>query len=226
VTRRVALALATLAIATLGIALACGSNRIMVATIVESDAALPCELADAGDAADPCPTGTFCSRTSCGSKGGTCEAIGADACTISGYECGCDGITYYNSCVRQAARMSRSAQAACGAGYEMGIPPQLCLPADLTGVGAKDCPYCATVFLYPSPLMPTDEAGADIEMACKKVRMNATGFATGICWALPDSLPDAGSRSVEAPCEPSCIDDWSAIRDGGAYFLCSDAAAF
>jgi hypothetical protein len=235
VTRRVALVMATLAIATLGIGLACGSERIVVATLVASDASIKCELSDAGDAGNPCGAGSFCSRITCGMNDGLCVPLGTtDGCATPGPECGCDGITYYNRCVRQAAGMSLAGTGECV--YQMGVQPTDCYPSSQfpTGVSGKDCPpktYCAAV--SPFPFLPNELGDADttFEVRCEETKQMVLGqlgaLSGGLCWALPDSRPDAGSRLVQSPCESACIDDWSAIRDGGAYFACpSDASAF
>ena len=59
--RPMALTIAALATAALGIALACGSNPIIVATIAADAGTVSCDISDAGDGGEPCPTGSFCS---------------------------------------------------------------------------------------------------------------------------------------------------------------------
>jgi hypothetical protein len=231
-TRRVALAAAALAIATLAIALACGSDRITVATILEPDASIPCELADAGDAGDPCPTGTFCSATACGAQAGTCEAINSAGCESSEPECGCDGTTYFNQCLRQQAQVSLAAQGACDLEHALPCPhckgKASCAAIfsflSFTSLFDPDgAPYLenASIGINPRPLTPTELS------QCLAATQTLPAFP-GFCWVLPpDGCPSASTRTVlpVLACGEPCIDECSAIRDGGLYVTCESPDA-
>ena len=248
--RALALTILSVALALLGIAVACGSNPITVATI---NVGAKCELADGGNAGGTCPPGQFCSRTSCLSNDGVCETIGADGCETSGPQCGCDNISYYNACLRQAAHVSRLSDAACDPGTALKCGPQISCPVD----GAS----CATISAFPLPSVnsgpdggfdlpdggglfdlrdggPFDlpdgglfdfrEAGALFQMFqtyCLSTEQALERVVPRTCWVVPDSCPSPANRTVVG-CDLQCIDECSAIRDGGFYFLCTpDASA-
>jgi hypothetical protein len=208
VKRPVALTIAALAIAALGIALACGSNPIIVATINADAGSTPCELSDAGDAS-ACPDGSFCSTTSCRSNAGTCEPVQSNGCASSEPECGCDRISYFNRCLREEAHASRDVNCEMAMG---------CFPG-------SDCPTnssCATVAPFIEPEVPDGAALTGVEAACRLTK-NAPP-QVGLCWSL--LCPPPGSQMVWDPCAKRCIDECTAIGSGGIYFRCpSDASA-
>ncbi len=231
-TRPLWFAVAMLGIALLGIALACGRDPILVATIESvQDASVKCELSDAGDVADACGQGWFCSATTCGSTIGTCEIIGAAPCDeATGPECGCDGLNYFNQCLREQARVSRAAVGSC---------------ESQIAVTAKQCPcqagqFCATISPQPlfdtnlpdgAPLPPCegsfglpDGALTDLTDRCREAQKAFSDF--GFCWVLPPACPPSSDRRVFG-CDFVPIDECAAIKHGGAYALCptSDASA-
>jgi hypothetical protein len=219
VKRRGLLTLAALATAALSIPLACGSNPIVVATIEVDAGPIKCEVSDAGGAratTATCPDGSFCS-TSCGSKDGLCEFIGSDGCATSEPECGCDGISYFNECLRQAAHVGRAGAGSCD-GQNV--------------TTATSCPchagqYCAAVASQrlDSPRMPPfgpRDAGTTPELVlyCHDVeQMLPELFPRRVCWVLPDDCPTPVVRTVFG-CDVTCIDECAAIREGGIYALC------
>jgi hypothetical protein len=207
-----AFAMISLAAALAGIAFACGSNPISIATVLS----IRCEFSDAGDGGTSCPAGQFCSRTpSCGSVAGSCEIIRSADCATSGPECGCDGITYYNSCVRQAAKVSRAGAGECA--FQPGQTPRQCGPND-------PCPdptdYCALVLPFTAPPPPPQSLLLDADLSPLLDEL-CNGQKGGVCWALPDEASCTGpaSRRVEG-CDLKCIDECSAIRRGGVYSGC------
>jgi hypothetical protein len=209
------LAVATLGIALLGIALACSRDPILVATIEpDSDASVKCQISDAGDAGASCKDG-FCSATACGSTG-FCESIDSDACASSGPECGCNGVSYFNRCLRQEARVSLAGNAQCGFGMRT------------LGCTDKDCPTNASCALILPGLPSQLSEIADAALSCgEKVRLMPPQYGLfGVCWSRPDACPDAGSPLVQSDLCEQCIDECSAIKEGGVYFLCApDASA-
>lgn len=215
-------ALATVAVtgALLGIAFACGPHTITIATLEADAGRIPCEVVDGGDGRGNCPAGQFCSRPLCGASAGTC--VGITDCSTSGPECGCDGISYQNSCDRQTALASFAGGGQC-AGQQMGVPPITCsLSSPFSG-----CPNnasCANIFLYRLPpqlqamLFPPD-AGVNACLSIVESVEQQPFSSIGVCWGVPDgSIP--GPRTLQGVCDPQCIDYGSAISRGGIYHLC------
>jgi hypothetical protein len=216
-----------------GIAFACGSNPIPIATVLS----IRCEISDAGDGDAGCPAGQFCSRTTCATSAGSCEIVQSPDCGASGYECGCDGISYRNSCDLQLAGVGRAGEGQCIG--QSGVQPigLGCLP----GSQPSSCPnktVCANVASAPRPPFLNEDAStfsADCREGVQKAVQNAEAFAKsnpflppnvlnlGVCWRVPDcSVP--GSR-VLGICDQGCIDDCLAIREGGFFFSCPEPDA-
>jgi hypothetical protein len=215
VRRSLALTTATLATALVAIALACGTHPLLVGTIAADAGRTPCDTEDAGDGG-----GQFCSTT-CGSKSGFFESTHSLDCSAYGPECGCDGINYYNRCVRQEARISLKSEGPCE--LSLGCMDARCKPAH----GA--CAFVLAEFPFP-PVLPAEY----LEPACKgnnQVFQSAidAGFLAESCWALPESCPDSGAPLVRR-CVGGCVDECVAIRTNGPsgdpYYSCEpDASA-
>lgn len=218
---------ATVATALLAIGVACSSDPTIVARTVPVDAG-HCELGDASDGGDRCPSGMFCSRRSCNPNDTFCEAADASGCDTSGYECGCDGITYYNSCVRLEAHVSRAGPGQCS----IGMPLIGCRPDEGCTPLHQGCGYIVP-FEPPPPDAgsfnlppPPDAAVSALQTYCE----NMPPFENGICWALPDPerCRSSSSSHLQSLCG-KCIDDCAALESGrGPYFFACepDASVF
>jgi hypothetical protein len=233
----------------LGIAIACGTKTV---------ATFECELPDAGTDAGPlaqtCPAGQYCLTSGCDAKVGLCEPIAQDECETSNPECGCNGMTYYNACVRQTAGVGRLAPGACDLGTartcdkpsECEVPNASCAAIVNNTTLMNVVPDLDAGFLPDAgfPFQFPDGGYAD-----QVVRMMAVASCRGFfarfprlfpqtCWVLPEKPPATGTPRV-AGCDQlsflgpagvpytDCIEESSAIRSGGVYFPCfaTDAAA-
>jgi hypothetical protein len=244
--RALAITIVSLAGALLVIVLACSGDPIIIATI-EAGAGHKCEMGDAGDGGEIDPTAPFCSTTTttCGSKEGFYESGHSPDCEDSGPECGCDGISYYTMCVRQAAHVSRApGTGPCVPGIK-GQSPQP-VPAILCQDPACQPKHfgCAVISSVPFTSFATSIAQVDPRVTPDEVAMNCREFMGltdrveagaalfgdaapptgsvpgGTCWALPDTCPDSGATRVQRCAGLACIDECEAIRMGGYYFPC------
>src|SRR5262245_61740318 len=50
-----------------------------------------------------CPAGSFCDHRRCDQLGGTCQRFPVSCTDDERPVCGCDGVTYFNDCLRRAA---------------------------------------------------------------------------------------------------------------------------
>jgi hypothetical protein len=230
--RRRALVLVVV-ITLLGIAIACGNNRVPVA---EFD----CVVSDAGENPHTCGAGQFCERMSCDAEVGHCVSIDSPGCENSGFECGCDGVTYFNQCLRLQARMTPQAtpqgtggqcplfsqQArACGPG----APPPGCAPGQ----------SCATIL--PSPdsigmllaIIAPDAGGLATQMLqdqCKRINDPKERFhfleypPAGVCWSLPDAQPPSSTSRLADFCG-DCFSAYSLVKRQGLIFPCTADAS-
>jgi hypothetical protein len=110
-----------------------------------------------------CPTGSFCELSSCGpDSSGVCKPQ-PDLCAAqSAPQCGCDGITYSNECLRQAAGASLDHDGACGKGdacsnaggyCAMGdLVPPMCKPGYAEFPAGTASGVCGTMGICCAPL--------------------------------------------------------------------------
>jgi hypothetical protein len=138
---------------------------------------------------DDCDDAHYCKKTSCDAEEGTCEpyggeCVGADA--VFEPVCGCDGITYWNTCTIEHEGYNVASMGEC-----TGNNRPTCTRSD----GADSCPERRHVHCYrpvemcgdPSPTM-------------------------GVCWVLPTECPDdepqteryCGGTDGEARCIGLC----------------------
>jgi hypothetical protein len=181
---------------------ACAPEEIVIAT-VEHDAAARADR--------PCSRNTDCHNgEECARPG--CEQIGVcqgrpPLCADSGPICGCDGVTYWNDCLRLQHDVPAASPGPChqqGASSEADAG----VAATCSDPSAQECPvpgaFCARL------LSPPDETCAQ--------NVNAPGR----CWILP-----AGNCPPSAPSDPTwiscadaslCEDPCTAIRSGVAHW--------
>jgi hypothetical protein len=170
----------------------CASNDVTIATLPGVDAATSSGCTSTSD----CPTGSFCDMSTCYAATGTCAIPPAPAtCTNDEQSvCGCDGITYFNDCLRKANSISGESPNFCpqGIGFECGGPNDTACP---TGA---ECFQLAGGAPGPCSADPP-----------------------GTCWVLPDECPPPSGQSPDRwdSCVPGqhCLDTCTAIRNGGPY---------
>jgi hypothetical protein len=171
-------------------AAACSSGDIVLATIPaaqEAGPSAPLRCSGIGD----CPSDSFCEKAACGDVTGTCQVYPqCDESEQHSAVCGCDGITYFDDCLRRASGIEAFTPGPCwqGAAKTCGGPSHTTCPA-----GA----YCAQLGgPGPGPCGPDDD---------------------GTCWVLPVTCPPPGFDQW-TPCQGGpCVDTCNAIRTGGSY---------
>lgn len=164
----------------------CSSTDIVVATLPAHGNGGPKVHHCVND--DDCHEG-FCARGTCDEPTGHCEARPVACDPTQGLTCGCDGVTYWNDCLRKQVGVTASAIGYCGPG------------AATCGGSSGACPVagasCARV--YPSAdRCPHD--GPD---------------ALGVCVLLPPTCPPPGSERLArcgGPPPADCDDECAAIR--------------
>lgn len=205
----------------------CGKETIVIATIEDGsvDAApTACVRSDGGT---DCPNGFFCSTPTCTSTAGTCEAIpGVNSCTDDyAPECDCNGVSYFNGCLRRAAGQRVASSASCDSTFPM--MPFQCRPpraegAPPGGEPSRACPLetssCSFVFSISSEFA---DAGIDFrDLICR----SPVASVVGTCWVLPATCPSSSAAHLRT-CSGQCIDACVAIREGGLVFPCEVADA-
>jgi hypothetical protein len=156
--------------------------------------------------ADDCSNGFFCDLPTCSAASGTCQPYPVGSCPDAGpddsneaLECGCDKITYWNSCVRSRFGVSKAYDGAC-------VPDPSQPPCVLDAGACPTGTLCAQ--LGPSGHGPQSDPCAHPPLSS--------------CWALPPRCPSMDPSSsvfLWTSCEngATCIDTCNAIAQGGAY---------
>jgi hypothetical protein len=158
-------------------AAACAPEEIVIATAV--DPKPPCT------SNDDCGADEHCAKAACGDRTGKCERRPVNCGAELREVCGCDGVQYWNDCLRRASGVESFTPGLCGPSARMcGGPRGETCPGDA---------FCARVF--PPGMCPPREA-------------------PGRCWLVPadcSALP--GDRfSSCAPGGPACVDLCAAIK--------------
>ena len=174
-------------------AIACADDTIVLATIPAVDSGGPANLPVRCVSSNDCTaTNTYCDKDSCGAPAGTCEFFPPSCDNAESLVCGCDGVTYFNDCLRQAAGVAPTAKGACT--HENAL---------LCGLGiAATCPtdtVCARLLGFEvGPQCPHD--------------------APGTCWRLPPECPSpSDSSDLWDECADNgaqCVETCTAIRSG------------
>ena len=163
---------------------ACGAQDIVVARDRLPDAAGGRPCATASD----CNPEELCELASCGDTQGQCVLRPAICGSTEQVVCGCDGVTYWNDCLRQRDGVASSSPGQCSVQY-----------ASCTGAGSAGCPVADAVCgrLLPAGPGSCPPAGP------------------GACWVLPDSCPADAGGPFWQPCGPTpgaCVDLCTALR--------------
>jgi Kazal-type serine protease inhibitor domain len=148
-------------------------------------------------ASEPCEPGEYCALRGCNGTQGTCRQTTPEASCGSELApvCGCDGVTYFNDCLREASQVGSATSGPC------------LRERRLCGVsGAEPCPtglFCAKLFPVAAGV------GFFPPSACLPQ-------LPGVCWMLPDSCDAEPGDDVWVSCEDGasarCADTCSAIR--------------
>jgi hypothetical protein len=170
----------------------CSNETIVLASIPVTDSGIPAPPPQRCAESSTCPTGYYCSMPSCDAQTGTCVLPPAVCDATESPVCGCDHITYFNDCLRQANGVSASTASPC---QDTGWPCGPFVPGSCPD-GAK----CAQLggFMHG----PCDH---DIP---------------GTCWVLPASCVTTTPSDYWDSCVDTggaCLDLCSAIRAGGPY---------
>ncbi|HEY3820021.1 MAG TPA: Kazal-type serine protease inhibitor domain-containing protein [Polyangiaceae bacterium] len=174
----------------------CSSTDVTLATLPSGDDAAPPPPPRCASSSD-CPVGTYCDKAACGDPSGTCLLDQAECPDDEMPVCGCDGLTYFNHCLRQSNGVESETPGACP-DFTCGGPSNTACPANT---------YCA-------------QLGGTGSGHCSPM-------AEGNCWVLPPQCPapTQGANLWDA-CQqpgPHCLGTCDALRLGGPYgrsFMC------
>lgn len=175
------------------------SARVLVAVLAASAcgpidvvvARLPANDTDAGTMRptpcatnDDCAASSFCERATCGAALGECRTRPALCDGEPRASCGCNGVTYWNECLRRRAGQSVQSQGECS------------VPADCGGRGQRVCPDPLAVCARLSP-----------PGSCPPPPMMGGGLPDGVCWVLPDVCPSPGVGAWQSCGPPQACED-------------------
>lgn len=194
---------------------ACAEEEIVLARLPRGrDAGPEVEAKRCIDDSD-CTGKTFCERTACGDVAGICAARSLVCEDAPSPVCGCDGITYWNDCLRRSAGItatviSRECQPPIAQLCGIKQPPPPPGPGGEPGPGPdpnQGCPggsVCARL-LFPSKSDPNPSP------------KDCAFEFPGTCWALPAICPASPGPDRWTVCGipgPKCTTTCDAIRSG------------
>lgn len=181
-------------IALLGLVVACSDEVVVLASVPKGDdrivvVDLRCY------ASEQCPAGFYCERTRCDPgafTAGSCAPYPACADIDEEPVCGCDGVTYFNDCLRRLAGVA-------------GAEPYACPVGTRACQHDGECPEGATC---------THLVGSTKKSLCEAI--------PGSCWVLPPTCPSGAENArwdecSEVPGAPRCISTCEAVRSGAPH---------
>lgn len=188
---------AVLSVFALVLVAACEREEILLLTI-EADAGAPVDAA-LPDAEPPgpsceddrgCAPNTFCAKARCGDPSGHCEkrpSFCGDAPPAP--VCACDGVTYWNDCVRKTRGQPAAFPGECPVAKAAACDDRI----------GKKCPKGAMC----AKLAPAFGCSPDV---------------AGYCWVVPPTCPAPTGVDRFVKCgptpEPECVDLCAAIKSG------------
>jgi hypothetical protein len=209
-------------IAVVVLASACTDEEILLATVPPGPPGGPPTEGRRCIDNTGCPTRAFCARLDCNEVGGVCEARSVICDEAPAPVCGCDGITYWNDCLRRAAGVTAATRGECtasavicGAGARPpggpGPGPGPGDPPPDPNVGCPTGALCARLLPAPAPLPPSPtEPPPPMESCPPEI--------PGTCWALPAICPANGGSDrwivCGGPNTSTCRTTCDAIRSG------------
>ena len=129
---------------------------------------------------DDCGLSSFCERLTCDDVDGVCQ-VRPTFCEDGRAEtCACDGVTFWNDCLRR----------------QRGEPASVlgqCRSPDCGGASRKPCEFFGA---YCARLLPQPDAMCDGPMK---------DMIDGFCWVLPLSCPAIGAVAPDAPRDPRWV---------------------
>lgn len=175
-----------LAAGVLTIASACSEETIILASVPEDDAGVP-GVETRCTVREDCARDAFCDKVSCGDAAGTCRRLPTICPPDERPVCGCDGVTYWNDCLRRVAGVAASTGGECDRNARRCGRTEPCPP------GAT----CALLTGGPGP------EPCSLEVP-------------GVCWVMPAVCPPSVSPDRWEACGggPRCSTTCEAIRSG------------
>jgi hypothetical protein len=184
--RRDGIAIAAALLAAAGAA-ACSVQEVPVAREIPGGGSeIPCS-----DSME-CGPVAYCAKPSCSASQGRCELRPVECGEDAGTTCGCDGVNYWNDCLRRQNGVAFSAAgectttfASCGGFHGMGCPAAgaFCARLGLTGNGSCDPGVPGVCWVLPTRC-PLDDGGQLWESCGSRPPICA-----GICEAIRAERP-------------------------------------
>jgi hypothetical protein len=162
---------------------ACGPVDVVVANLPpEPDGGRPPPRLPCAQNVD-CPPDAFCEKPDCGVLVGQCRPRPVFCEPLPSVVCGCNGVNYWNDCLRRVQGVAASTPGECAQAAPCG------------GAGGAACP---DALASCARLLPQAAA--------------CTADPQGTCWLLPPNCPPAAGGAWSPCAGGACVDTCAAIR--------------
>jgi hypothetical protein len=146
---------------------------------------------------DDCLGGSYCEKPTCNgnARSGTCRFFPVNCPPDENLVCGCNGITYFNDCLRQLHAVAASSPGECQPEGASRCSASVACPADAGAI-------CALFGVGPA---------------------TCSANAEGSCWVLPLQCPSQDPNEWDS-CPPGalhCVDTCTALGHGGSFIRSS-----
>jgi hypothetical protein len=200
--------IASTALAAITLLGACAEEEILLARLPPAKhAGAPVEAKRCVDEVE-CPGNTYCERSDCRDLAGTCATRDIVCEEDPSPVCGCDGVTYWNDCLRRASGVTS-------------MRPGHCEGPDAQPCGLEPGPGPG-----PGPVPPGSRGGGcGAGFSCARLLPPSPNQCplelSGTCWALPAVCPPPTSEPDRwTPCgmpATACTTTCDAIRSGAPH---------
>jgi len=149
-----------------------------------------------------CLTSELCFKNSCDALSGNCDTPPAVCDGTPAPTCGCDGVTYWNDCLRRHAGIPLDRTNECGAHGKPCTSDDAC--------GTQDGMHCAHIG-YQQQGGQAGPCGPDLTGSCWAVPANCDSVTDTIRW---QECNNGGPPGPDRTCVSTC----QAITSGRTYF--------
>lgn len=180
----------------------CAPVEIVVADVPPTpDSGIPIQHSEPCSTSDDCPAGDYCEKENCSATLGKCKRRPSICDSNADAVCGCNGVTYWNDCLRKLSGIAAKTDGECTEGKECTSTTACSDPAAscaLLVYEPKDCPRVSNGRCWVLPLeCPTKATAGGSWRTC-----GPPPACGGLCEAIRAEIPYVRLAEPECPANP------------------------